>query len=153
MLPSFRSVTNRRLRHVNSPSLSRFTSLPGNLSGRVYSTNPSDTRSDPKPDPSAANKWALRAFLLGLAIPTLGWATELYLRQSHASVVHSDSIIKHTQHGSAHDLQQCISELQAAFATQEGVVSVDPDVLHQHGFSVNDYHDGNISCSPPTSPA
>lgn len=144
MLPSLRNLTNRRLRHVNSSSLSGISSLPGNFLGRVYSSNPSDARPDPKPERPAGNEWALRAFLLGLAIPTLGWATESYLRKPYASTVSSDSNAKHTQHGSAQDLQQGISELQAAFASQEGVVSVDPDVLHQHGFSVNDYHDGNI---------
>lgn len=153
MLPSLRSIVNRRLRHVNPSSLSAVSSLPGQFPGRVYSTNSSDARADPKPEPPAANEWALRAFLLGLAIPTLGWATDSYLRKAPASVVRSDSDAKHAQHGSAQDLQQGISELQAAFASQEGVVSVDPDVLHQHGFSVNDYHDGNIPFSSPSSPA
>ncbi|KAF7978658.1 hypothetical protein HWV62_45178 [Athelia sp. TMB] len=137
MYTSVRAISSRQLKHASTRSLaaaSRHSAL------RDYSTVDSNSRSHPKPESPESASWALKAFLLGLAIPSFGWAVNNYLAKSSKN--RSSSELKHTQYGSAQDFKQAIAELQSTFATHDGVVSVDPDVLHQHGFSVNDYHDG-----------
>ncbi|KAF7977209.1 hypothetical protein HWV62_4471 [Athelia sp. TMB] len=137
MYTSVRAISSRQLKHASVWSLaatSRYSSL------RDYSTVDSNSRSHPKPESPESAGWALKAFLLGLAIPSFGWAVNNYLAKSSNN--RSSSELQHTQYGSAQDFKQAVAELQSTFATHDGVVSLDPAVLHQHGFSVNDYHDG-----------
>lgn len=138
-----RFIAKRRLSHANAKSLlSRI--LP--ISHKAYSTDLSSSNThsphvDSKPE---SRGWALPAFLLGLAIPTIGWAADSYLSKPVELVSiysASETGAKDTPKTSL-DFQRAITELQTAFASEEGMVSIDEDVLHQHGFSVNDYHDG-----------
>lgn len=46
-------------------------------------------------------------------------------------------------YGTPEDFQKAISELRAAFS-DEHAVSTDPEDLHVHGFSDNDYHPGML---------
>ena len=47
-------------------------------------------------------------------------------------------------YGNPTDFQTAIHELQEAFPADDRVTT-DPDDLHDHGFSLNDYHPGKIS--------
>ncbi|KAF8754135.1 FAD linked oxidase [Rhizoctonia solani] len=44
-------------------------------------------------------------------------------------------------YGSEEDFRRGVEELRSHF-TENGTFSVNPDVLHEHGFSVNSYHEG-----------
>ena len=48
-------------------------------------------------------------------------------------------------YGSPEDFQKAIAELKHDLPLSEEIVSTDPEVLLSHGFSMNDYHPGNIS--------
>ena len=50
-----------------------------------------------------------------------------------------------TQFGSSDDFKKAIQELKSTFSADDKV-STDPDVLHVHGFSTNDYHPGMCLC-------
>jgi D-lactate dehydrogenase (cytochrome) len=52
----------------------------------------------------------------------------------------SDVANQRPRYGSAEDFKRAIADLKSAFS--DDVVSIDPDVLYAHGFSVNDYHPG-----------
>ncbi|KAH7341828.1 FAD-linked oxidase-like protein [Rhizoctonia solani] len=45
------------------------------------------------------------------------------------------------KYGSEEDFRRGIEELRSHF-TEPGTFSINPDVLHEHGFSVNSYHEG-----------
>ncbi|CAE6450701.1 unnamed protein product [Rhizoctonia solani] len=45
------------------------------------------------------------------------------------------------KYGSDEDFRRGIEELRSHF-TEPGTFSINPDVLHEHGFSVNSYHEG-----------
>lgn len=45
------------------------------------------------------------------------------------------------KYGSDEDFRRGIAELRAHF-TEPGTFSTEPDTLHEHGFSLNSYHDG-----------
>lgn len=47
-------------------------------------------------------------------------------------------------YGSPEDFQQAIEALKQDLSHLEGGVSTDPEDLHAHGFSVNDYHPGTL---------
>lgn len=56
--------------------------------------------------------------------------------QAHESSTHSSF-------GSENDFSSAIEELRRTFASEDSV-STDPDDLHRHGFSTNDYHPGRL---------
>ena len=44
------------------------------------------------------------------------------------------------QYGTPEDFKMAIATLEALF--DDSAISTDPDVLYDHGFSINDYHPG-----------
>ncbi|QRW17884.1 D-lactate dehydrogenase cytochrome oxidoreductase [Rhizoctonia solani] len=57
-------------------------------------------------------------------------------------------------YGSEEDFRRGVEELRSHF-TENGTFSVNPDVLHEHGFSVNSYHEGaphSVVISMPVTP-
>ena len=53
----------------------------------------------------------------------------------------SSPIKLNNKYGSPEDFQRAIQELRDSFANKDAV-STDPDDLHTHGYSENDYHPG-----------
>jgi len=66
------------------------------------------------------------------------------LLSSESLPINTPSISSHSPaYGNPTDFQSAIHELQEAFP-EEDRVTTDPDDLHDHGFSVNDYHPGSV---------
>jgi len=55
--------------------------------------------------------------------------------------------LENTRYGTPKDFRKAIEELKATFP-EPGVVSDDPVVVAPYGFSQNDYHPGESTCSP-----
>lgn len=59
---------------------------------------------------------------------------------------------KKSTYGTPDDFLKAIDTLRQDLSHIDGGVSTDPDDLHAHGFSANDYHPGTVSltlCPPP----
>ncbi|KAF8558658.1 hypothetical protein OG21DRAFT_1595268 [Imleria badia] len=84
--------------------------------------------------------------LLGYTIGTLATPPSLLASLGLARLQASTEDDEPT-YGTSEDFQKAIQELRDTFSNQgheSGVVSTDPDDLHVHGFSVNDYHPGAL---------
>lgn len=117
------------------------------ISRRLYSTE-SQTSADTDPVQPPGSR-TYKAFLIGFSIPLLAWATDkAFSTPSHPTKMPEILTVPgRPQYGSPQDFQKAILELQSAFSSDSGVISVDPGVLYEHGFSDNDYHDGMLSVS------
>lgn len=72
----------------------------------------------------------------------LGGAVSVFALRSQEKALDQSSIsIRALAYGNPTDFQTAIHELQEAFP-EEDRVTTDAEDLHDHGFSVNDYHPG-----------
>jgi hypothetical protein len=94
----------------------------------------------------AAGKAAL---LVGASIGSgvLGYIFAQNQQTHEAHDAKSNAIPDSPTFGSPLEFQKAISELRATFA-DESAVSTDPDDLHVHGFSENDYYPGAFHYTP-----
>ncbi|KAI0344438.1 hypothetical protein BDW22DRAFT_1354465 [Trametopsis cervina] len=120
-------------RHPASPHSFRSPQTP-NI--RCKSTHAPDTTS------SRSKSIYFYVLAFGAAVGALGSYT---IPKLLSTKPHQESQTFHTSaglnsaYGTAEDFRKAISELHDNFL-DEGVVSTDPDVLHVHGYSENDYH-------------
>jgi hypothetical protein len=119
----------RQLFRFRRPSSGRVTYARGLASG-TESTSSSATSSVP------FGYIALASALSGLAGYWLASRPKALLDTKITPVPHVDAAA--AQYGSPEDFKQAIKELKASLP--EDAVSTDPDVLHVHGYSENDYH-------------
>lgn len=126
--------------------LTRFPAIQSQA--RLFSTTSTRNSASASPGPAQApsrlerrrRPWALvLSFCLG------GVASLFALRSSQSSQQESlptgSGGTAPSVYGNVTDFQSAIHELQEAFP-EEDRVTADPEDLHDHGFSVNDYHPG-----------
>lgn len=106
---------------------------------RRYSSQSSAGQNAPgSAGPSSVTRYLLLAaaasgFAGGAAV-ALAWS------RGNEPAVHSTSRLN-DKYGSPEDFQRAIQELRDSFPDKDAV-STDPDDLHTHGYSENDYHPG-----------
>lgn len=106
--------------------------------GRRYSSQSTAGQSAPA---STGASSATRYLLLAAASGFIGGAAvALTVNRGSETIVHSPSRLN-DKYGSPEDFRRAIQELRDTFA-QADAVSTDPDDLHVHGYSENDYHPG-----------
>ena len=96
---------------------------------RHLSTSSSESIQTPK---SKRRPWAI----IILSFCTGGIISAYALRPQRSQA-------KTPTYGNLVDFQAAIHDLQEAFPDEDRVTT-DPDDLHDHGFSVNDYHPGEV---------
>lgn len=107
-------------------------------SRRRYSSQSSVGHSAPgSAGPSSVTRYLLLAAASGFAG---GAAVALALSRGNEPAVHSRPRLN-DKYGSPEDFQRAIQELRDSFPDKDAV-STDPDDLHTHGYSENDYHPG-----------
>lgn len=101
------------------------------------------TSASPQASKGRRRPWALiLSFCLGGAVSVFALRSQDNLLSSESLPINTPSISSHSPaYGNPTDFQSAIHELQEAFP-EEDRVTTDPDDLHDHGFSVNDYHPG-----------
>lgn len=92
--------------------------------------------------PKSAGSHKSHVVLAALAAGLLGYVT------ARSEVLGSSvpAVEKHPRYGTPEDFQKAIRELQETFCPEEkepgDIVSTNPDVLYDHGFSALVYHEG-----------
>jgi len=127
--PATLTVNNARLRWAVSPKWPV---------GARYNSS----QSSPLGSNNTRNITLVLVFGAGLGISYLLSQADTFLKATQSSHIANSSSGLNNSYGTAQDFQKAIAELHAAFPGED-TVSTDPDVLHQHGFSENDYHPGS----------
>jgi D-lactate dehydrogenase (cytochrome) len=76
-----------------------------------------------------------------IAAGSVGYGIAQEPQHDHRSTYQRRITELSNKYGSEEDFRRGIEELRSHF-TEPGTFSVNPDVLHEHGFSVNSYHEG-----------